>query len=156
MDKIISWTAVILWMAVIFYFSHQPAAVSNELSTRVTETIAEKVEKIAPNMEFNAGSLNHTVRKNAHFFNFFVLGMLVMFALRRCGKFQGYRRIGIVLTICILYAVFDEVHQLFIPGRSAEIKDVLIDGAGASVGVIVYLVIRWIFRKRRTGYGVSG
>lgn len=99
MNKNIAWIAVILWMAVIFYLSHQPADVSNELSKRVTEDIAQKVERVAPNKEFNVATLNSTVRKNAHFFIFFGLGMLVLFTLRRMGV-KGLRGVGIALTLC--------------------------------------------------------
>ena len=51
------------------------------------------------------------------------------------------------LLICVLYAVSDEVHQIFVPGRGAEVKDVLIDSAGASVGVLMYLVISRLRKK---------
>jgi VanZ family protein len=40
----------------------------------------------------------------------------------------------VVLLICLLTSIFDEFHQLYVPGRSAEIRDVLIDLAGSAVG----------------------
>ena len=83
--KFLSWTAVILWMALIFYSSHQPAADSNELSTGIIEVIIQTIEKVAPNMELDIRSLNHIVRKNAHFFAYLVLGVLVINALRVSG-----------------------------------------------------------------------
>ena len=45
------------------------------------------------------------------------------------------------LLICILYATSDELHQVFIPGRGAQVKDVIIDSAGACVGILVYMII---------------
>ena len=72
-----------------------------------------------------------------------------MYALRRIGM-HGYRMIGLSLLVCVLYAISDEVHQLFVPGRGAQVKDVLIDSAGAIVGVGLYLVICRIM-KSRTG-----
>ena len=146
--KILSWTAVILWMALIFYLSHQPAADSNELSTGITEVIIQTIEKVAPNMELDIRSLNHIVRKNAHFFAYLVLGVLVINALRVNGV-KGYRSIALALGICILYAISDEVHQLFIPGRSCEVRDVIIDAAGASVGIVVYLVVGKVVGRRK-------
>ena len=148
MQKFLSWAAVILWMALIFYLSNQPATDSSELSRGVTEVIVTTIEKVAPHTEFDISNFNHIVRKNAHFFIYFVLGMLVINALRRSGVY-GIRGIGFALLICVLYAISDEVHQLFIPGRSGEVRDVLIDSAGASVGIGVYLVIGRVVNRRK-------
>jgi len=142
------WTAVILWMALIFNLSNQPAVESKKLSTDVTKVIAEKVEKVAPNKEFNISDFNHIVRKNAHFFVYLVLGLLVMNALKRSGLY-GYRCIGIAILLCVLYAISDEVHQLFVPGRGPHVKDVLIDSAGASVGIAIYFFIGRIIKITR-------
>jgi VanZ family protein len=43
----------------------------------------------------------------------------------------------LILLICLLTAMSDEFHQLYVPGRSAEVRDVLIDLAGSAVGVMV-------------------
>ena len=149
MYRVFSWTAVILWMGLIFSLSHQTVAQSSELSVGITEVIVEKVEKVSPNMEFNIGSFHHIVRKNAHFFIYLVLGFLVVYALGRSGV-HGYRMIGLSLLVCVLYAISDEVHQLFVPGRGAQVKDVLIDSAGAIVGVGLYLGICRIMKSRST------
>lgn len=131
---------VILWMALIFYLSHQPATESNELSTGITEIIITTVENLFPNAEFDIRGFHHMVRKNAHFIAYFILGVLVINALRISGV-RGYQSVVLALGICVPYAISDEMHQLFIPGRSGEVSDVHIDSAGASVGIGVYLVI---------------
>jgi len=148
MYKIFSWTAVILWMVLIFNLSHQPATKSNQLSTGITEVIVENIEKIIPNAEADISRFNHIVRKNAHFAVYYVLGVLLINALRKNGAYS-YRSVGLALLICILYAASDEVHQLFVPGRGGQIKDVLIDSAGASVGIGTYLLIDRIIRSRK-------
>ncbi|MFV8826431.1 VanZ family protein [Alkalihalobacterium sp. APHAB7] len=149
MVKSFSWTAVIAWMALIFYLSHQPATVSSELSSEITEVIVQIIEIVAPNTQFEFGNLNHLVRKNAHFFAYLVLGLLTINALRRSGS-NGYRSMGVALVICILYAISDEVHQLFVPGRSGEVRDVLIDTAGASVGIGMYWLFSRVLKKTAT------
>lgn len=136
MSKKISWAAVFLWMVCIFYFSHQPAYVSNDLSTTITEVIVEKIEMVAPHIDFDIGSFNHIVRKNAHFFLYFILGILTVNAFKKSGAFT-YRKIGIALLVCVLFAVSDEIHQLFVPGRGSQVKDVLIDSSGATIGIIL-------------------
>lgn len=148
LKKILSWTLVILWMGLIFYLSHQPATESNQLSTGITEVIIQTIEKVAPNLELDIRSLNHIARKNAHFFAYLVLGVLVINALRVSGV-RGYSRIGLALLICVLYAISDEVHQIFIPGRSGEVRDVLIDSAGSSVGILVYMVVGRLVGKSK-------
>ena len=50
------------------------------------------------------------------------------------------------LLICFLYACSDEIHQLFVPGRSGEARDVLIDTLGACLGVSFYYLV---FRKKK-------
>lgn len=116
MTKYLSWIAVILWMSLIFYFSHQPATVSNELSSGITEKILETIEKIVPAYDSEMECVNHIVRKNAHFLIYLVLGVFVVNALRTSGV-QGYRRMGLALMICVLYAVSDEFHQHFVEDR---------------------------------------
>jgi VanZ family protein len=66
--------------------------------------------------------------------------MLMINALNSHG-IDGYRRILIALGVCMLYAASDEVHQIFIPGRGAQVKDVLIDSAGAFVGIGIALAL---------------
>jgi len=51
-------------------------------------------------------------------------------------------------VFCVLYAISDETHQIFVPGRSAQISDVLIDSVGAIVGILMYLVLARIKLKR--------
>ncbi|WP_347489269.1 VanZ family protein [Desulfoscipio sp. XC116] len=114
MHKIISWAAVILWMALIFNLSAQVAAQSNQLSRGITAASVKTVEKVAPRAEFDIRSFNNILRKNAHFFAYLVLGVLVLNALRRSGA-HGCRGFALALGICILYAISDEAHQLFVP-----------------------------------------
>ncbi len=135
---ILSSIVVILWMALIFNLSSQVADESNKLSKGVTKIVIETVEKVAPKSDFDINRFNHIVRKNAHFFAYLVLGVLVLSALRRSGIYS-YKSIGVAILICILYAISDEVHQIFVPGRGPQVKDVFIDSSGACVGVLVYL-----------------
>ncbi|WP_188206809.1 VanZ family protein [Alkalibacillus aidingensis] len=149
MHKWIAWTGVLVWMGLIFYLSHQPATESSELSRGITETIVKTIESVAPSTEFNIANFNHLVRKNAHFFAYLVLGVLVIYALKR-SEVSGIRAIVTALVICILYAISDEVHQLFIPGRSGEIRDVIIDSAGSSVGIALIMFIDRLVRRKKT------
>jgi VanZ family protein len=149
---ILSWTAVLLWLVLIFSLSAQPAEQSDELSKKVTEVIIETVDRVVPLETDEKPTIdlverfNHIVRKYAHFSAYLVLGLLIMNALRRSGV-RGFKAFMFSLLFCILYAVSDEIHQLFVPGRGAQVTDVLIDGAGSIVGIGMYGVVNKIKRS---------
>ena len=46
----------------------------------------------------------------------------------------------------MFYAITDEFHQYFIPGRSAEIRDVLIDSSGALTGILFVIIVLAIIK----------
>ncbi len=127
---VVSWTVVLLWMGVIFYLSHQPATESKALSGGVTEVVVQVVEKVAPEAEVDMHRVNHMVRKNGHFFAYLILGVLVLNAMRRSGV-NGKRSLGLAMLACVLYAISDEVHQTFVPGRGGQVGDVMLDSVGA-------------------------
>lgn len=143
--KIIRWIVVIIWMVVIYNLSSQVADESNKLSTGVTQVIVETVEKVVPSVTFDVNKFNHIVRKNAHFFAYLLLGLLVMAVIKK----RDAKSIILVLSICILYAISDELHQFFVPGRGPAVKDVLIDSAGSIIGMILYLGVMKIKKKSK-------
>ena len=94
-------------------------------------------------------SVGSVFRKIAHFIEYFALGAAF------CGLFATFSisklRCGIFSAgISILYAVSDEAHQYFVPGRNASVWDVLLDSAGVLCGVLAVLgVVTWIRKKRK-------
>jgi VanZ family protein len=58
-------------------------------------------------------------------------------------------RYTISLGICFLYAISDELHQAFIPGRNGNPIDVLIDTAGAAFGLLIIIVFFKLTKKTR-------
>ena len=139
----------ILLMILIFYFSQQPVTISNNLSTRITERIIQTIGIIVPIGDVPVEKLNHIVRKNAHFFLYFSLGIFVLTALKKSG-IKGYHNLYIAFFLCIIYTISDEVHQLFVTGRGAQVKDVLIDSTGAATGIMVATIIG-LFISRTNG-----
>ena len=113
MVKSLSWVPAILLMALIFYFSQQPVIISNDLSMGITEPIIEIIEKATPIDNVSEDTINHIVRKNAHFFLYFFLGIFVLIALKKNGVI-GYRSIMIALLFSVIFAISDEVHQLLV------------------------------------------
>lgn len=119
-------------MVVIFYLSNQPAVQSDGLSSGIAEAMFKGIGSMFPGLDLDG--LNHLVRKGAHFASYLMLGVLSMNALGMSGV-RGLFRASVALAICVLYAASDEFHQLFVPGRSGEIRDVLIDSSGAALGI---------------------
>ncbi|PAB59384.1 VanZ family protein [Anaeromicrobium sediminis] len=137
---IFSWTLVILWMGLIFSLSNQVTNESNGLSKRVTEIIIKTVGQIIPiGIESSTttdlvSQFNHIIRKFAHGGVYFVLGILVLKALYVSGV-KGYKAFIFAFIICILYAISDEIHQFYVPGRGPQVRDVCIDSFGAFLGI---------------------
>jgi len=140
---IISWLLVIALMIFIYYFSDQRGVVSSNASNGVTKVIFD-VFNLDSLFEFE--SFHSFVRKLAHFSVYAVLGVLVYNAIY-CSFKTSYINILIYSMILIgMCASFDEIHQLYVLGRSCEVRDVLIDCSGGSIGALLYyfkLKIGW-------------
>ena len=82
---------------------------------------------------FVVTEINYFVRKLAHFTAYAVLGICAYANARLLGiKLKGYFLPAVFF--CAAYAIFDEVHQYFTPGRTIKITDMIIDTSGAVVG----------------------
>ena len=133
----------LFWMGVIFMFSAQNAEKSTSESHGVTDKIISHTDpeyKELDEHEQNVrmSQLNDKVRKLAHAFNFVVLGILVGAAsLTFCTK--PYRNVCFAFVLCAAYAASDELHQRFVPGRGASIRDVGIDCLGALIGTALVI-----------------
>lgn len=136
------WCAVALWMAVIFSLSAENAAESTATSGSVVERVLDvllsgKKETVSDKaLAAIRETLTVIVRKSAHFTAYLILGVLFSCALNASGATPRASRV-LSLLFSTLYAVSDEVHQLFVPGRSGKAPDVLIDAAGALVGILL-------------------
>ena len=154
--KIIIHILVLGWMLIIFMLSAQEAQVSSSLSGGLIYNVASLFIRGYKDMPLDQQILiidhwQHTVRKNAHFFAYFVLGILVVSTMYTY-RIKQITRLFISFAVIFLYAVSDEIHQIFVPGRAAMIGDVVIDTAGGLAGMAVIVCMRFIFdvfHKRR-------
>ena len=139
MRKIVLTILTILWMVTIFMFSNQKSYDStNKSQSFVRSTIVNVYKLFDRNasdekLESIVETFDVPVRKCAHFLEYFILGVLVFFTLNSYGIKNKY----IMIMLCFLYASSDEIHQLFVLGRSGSLIDVLLDTLGSSCAIVI-------------------
>lgn len=133
----------------IFNFSNQDGKASSGLSKKVarkivevfpyTKNLSEKtknkiVEKTQP-----------IIRKGAHLSIYTLVGIFIMSFISTYKIHLKYKFL-ISILVGLVYASSDEIHQSFIPGRTASIIDVGIDTAGVFLGIILVLIIISVYK----------
>lgn len=130
----------------MFYFSNQSGDTSHGLSYDIVLHILKWLS-IDPDETITAMNLcDFVVRKIAHFTEYTVLGIGLCGLMRVLVKrYWGFAAI----VLGAVLASLDEFHQLFIPGRSAMVSDVVIDTCGVVVGSIIFTLIILLQEKKR-------
>ena len=131
-----------LWVGVIFSFSLQTGEVSGDMSSSILQKMiswaaVEVFEEIGPITQIQWDFLHLILRKCAHFTEFAILGILSTFTLFQT---KVARKAVLAIGFCLAIASMDETLQLFVDGRVGSVMDVLIDVAGASVGVLAVII----------------
>lgn len=147
----LSLIALFLWACLIFGFSSRSSTESASQSGGVVAILSKALVyissgKFVPSGDF-LSELDHITRKAAHFFIYLVLGFLTLNLTAYCQKIR--HKVIISLIFCILYAISDELHQYFVPGRAALNKDVLIDSIGAAIGIYLYKLLIIIHKHHK-------
>lgn len=150
MKKRVTFILVVLWMIVIFCFSAQNGTKSSGISRFIGYGIVEKQnelqqqEKSKEKMEEQVEGMQFLIRKSGHMGEYALLSILVLIHMScYTNKPKSYRLWG--WGICILYAITDEIHQLFVPGRSGRIFDVGVDTIGSLIGIVVFTIFLQLF-----------
>ncbi len=144
---ITSWVLVLLTMIIIFNFSGQNATQSSQISGGVVVEILGIVmdkEEITPPV---VQKFQFPIRKLAHFGIYMLLGFCMMNAFYNTVKIKSWINFLISVASCALYAVFDECHQSFSEGRGPGAIDVLIDTCGSFVGVGLFVLFIYMYKK---------
>ena len=149
--KIVFIILTFFWVGVIFSFSLQPAEVSGEISSSILQKVLswtavavfEQFETISQD-QWNF--LHLLLRKCAHFTEFAILGV---FSTLTLFQTKVSRKALIAIGFCLAIASMDETLQLFVSGRAGRITDVMIDCAGAGIGVVA------VSLKKRNHFWIS-
>jgi VanZ family protein len=117
------WLAPLVWMALIFAVSGTPA---------------DRIPK--------AGAWDQLVKKGGHMLAY---ALLTILWLRPLGARLPTRPAAfLACSIALLYAISDEYHQTFVPGRNGNGFDVMVDGVGVLGALLAW---GWVGRRRRSG-----
>lgn len=136
------WMLVLTWMCVIFYFSSKPISESHAQSYFILEIANKVLNSLGIHSQIVNDAVNFILRKTAHISEYAVLGVLLYTALLNSNIRRKKAVFVCALVICILYSTSDEIHQIFVQGRSASIADVMIDTIGSCLGLIAIVVCR--------------
>ena len=131
----------LIWGLFIFSQSIKTGAVSEQMSMGIVSWIAQF-------FHIDAELLHVLVRKGAHFGEYLLLGVLLSLTMREAGLLP--RRFDLtVLFIGTIWAVLDEFLQTFIPDRSGQVSDVLLDAFGVFCGFLLVQLILCLRRRRK-------
>ncbi len=97
--------------------------------------------------------INHYIRRRGHLTEFAMLGAALMLHINYIYQYIkkiNYKKIvAVTMLVVVLYAISDEFHQMFVPGRGPGVKDVVIDSIGGVLGCLLMLfIIKKIVKKR--------
>lgn len=138
------WLPLLGWMCVIF------TASSDVESSRHSSIYFEPlVHWLFPAMsQTHVEELHYAFRKCCHMMEFAILAVLSWRAIRQPTRNDlrpwRWNEAGLSLAIVLLYAASDELHQVFIPSRTGQISDVVVDVIGGTIG----LTLLWLAGKK--------
>ena len=118
-EILILWLPVILWSAFIYFWSSIPCLKITIL-----------------------GFLDFVLRKLAHITEFAILTFLYYRAINKNNKPKKFNNHFWPIFLTLVFAISDEIHQHFVPGRFCSLKDILIDSVGILIGSWTYLKTR--------------
>lgn len=131
------WVLTAVCFGIIFYFSSRSASSSSEQSTFVIRLIRKL---------FGAEATSFFVRKFAHFLEYTGTALIMSAAFYYT---LNKNRIYLPIAFTSLYAVSDEIHQIFVEGRSCELRDWAIDTLGAILGAVIFTLILTAVKKMK-------
>lgn len=150
--KILSFVALLFWAGVIFNFSAATGASSSALSGGISSRLLHALLSLFGGTftETKVIVLDGYVREISHSLEYAVFGALVYNAVIQSEKVKKFTLI-VSVAFGFLYALSDEIHQLFVPNRSFELLDLTMDLIGITIGA---LFCRWLYKliRRKNQY----
>lgn len=157
LKQVLSFLPALIIMVAIFRFSSQNADDSSTESIRITQELLCAIRDqlrlswTPAQLSLYIERSEFFIRKLAHFSEYAALGLSLILPMHAfySGSFKKKTLFLISWMVCIAYAASDELHQFFSPGRSPQIRDVVIDSFGALAGILLGLLLIRIRRSLR-------
>ena len=146
------------WIVVIFYNSTRQGDVSQRSSKKVVKVISAFMDIPQTTIESAStkfSTANLYVRKNAHFFQYLILSILMCAGLRQLKLYKS-SGMFLVLFLLLFFSVSDEFIQGYIPGRTSNVFDIVIDFSGGVLGMILSRIILRILRNSKNPLKTKG
>ena len=137
---------LIAMIVVVFLLSNQSSEVSHQISNRMANSINIQQKNDWTDASSQKLILGLSLRKYAHIALYFIMGILAFFVVP--NRKRSFERPLIAIAICYLCSVFDEIHQYFVPSRTAEFTDTLIDAIGFTISILICWCIGSIIIKK--------
>ncbi|MCR4890851.1 MAG: VanZ family protein [Lachnospiraceae bacterium] len=141
-------------MCGIFFFSSREAIESSQSSMTVSMYLVEAADQIGgwsltpEQARHLAALIEGPIRKCAHVIEYTLLSCAVYIMFIPWFR-DGIKRYFATLLVSILYAASDEIHQLFVNGRSGSFRDVCVDAVGVTAGAMFMLVLQHLKERKR-------
>lgn len=161
-------------MVFIFVQSAMPDYASDEESSYIVDIVKGIINTVS-NSTIDLDFLTTIVRKMAHFTEYLVFGASLVLTIKSLAEIISAHKIKEMVPSNIeetkskainlwsllawafgtIYAISDEFHQYFVPGRSCEFRDMCIDSAGVAVGCIICMIIIKNLNKKKISSGIG-
>lgn len=146
---------VFSWMALIFLYSAQNAEESTQSSFGVTRFVFDvlKTVKIITASNYDSPEFVAThgaIRTAGHFTEYLIFGVFAFLFSRASIARKPSDTVWMPVVFCSFYALTDEVHQYFVPGRAMQLTDWLVDFCGIILAVLLMYRITAKTRKKNT------
>lgn len=133
-----------LWALFIFSNSFKPGPASEQMSNPIVLKFCGWFNELG--MSLDPNNTTFIIRKSAHFIEFLILGLLIslifVYSKKRFSKYTTH-----ILFMCLLGGVIDEFIQSFVVGRSSDVRDIVLDFAGAFFAFSLIAIINKVKSK---------
>lgn len=146
----ISLVAIVLWCSLIFYLSSRNGKESSAQSKSISAFIVRAIDGMDGKMASEqtilqkATQLDHTIRDLGHSSEYLILGVLLFWHIGQ-RKIPKLNAALMAFGFALVYAISDELHQLYVPGRACDILDLLADSIGMTIGILGF----WLVSSQR-------
>ncbi len=146
------WATTLAWTVNIYLLS------TETFGTSLTRWLLGEILGIL-NLEVSAGTfhlMHHVMRKAAHVTEYGIYALLLYGSMGGGRDFRWqWRRAAFCAAIAGAFSLTDELHQAFVPGRTASIMDSALDAGGAILGMAGVYVAQRVFQARGRKSSVS-